>query len=148
MNAMKYGRALACMTLMILSCTSWAQQLPPWKFITTSSKVAISFRTDRITRDTFNALNYRVWLRYDALREPVLLNENNPKSKRYSYAVVQWIINCKADQYATGSQTYYALDGNVVYTDEGNPLAASTVVPETLGDSIVSAVCVHVGERK
>ena len=118
-----------------------------WEYVTTGSKTAYSFRSDRITEADLPQAK-KVWVRMDALKEPILLNPDNPKSKRYSYGIVQWTIYCKSDKYSLGPESYYDTSGALIFGSEGAEFSTKTVIPDTIGDAIVTSFCTYIGQRQ
>jgi len=101
----------------------------------TTQKPALWLDSKTIVREPSG---YRAWVKRSGDSDTTALG------KRYTVALTHYIVNCKTKQYGFLGTTYLDSQGNVVntWTNSQNIYSLQDPIPESVGEYVVSSVCI------
>lgn len=132
----------ACLTA--LSCAA-AAQVPSDSVLVAkanSDGTAYYLRLDRLR---MTAKGRSVWL-HEVKPEPTVIKAGLKAGSVYNYVISNWIVSCAEPKYYMAQSTFYTRSGSVVHM-VAYPEEWEEAIPDSVGDGIVSGVCMLADEN-
>lgn len=133
---------LVCLVIAALPIGAAGQNQAEYLTESFDGNMVFSYRPDRTRRD---GDTYSIWI-FGNTKRPTPVDEQKPNGPKYTSYAANWNLNCRSGTYALYSESYYSASGAVVGGGQRNPYAQARPVPDTVGDGIMRAVCLRLGQ--
>lgn len=115
----------------IAASSTFATDNNVWLIVAESEKATQSASPTRWKAQTKSVV--QAWIKAE--------EKKYTKGSKYKYSLSDYRINCKEDSLYIASSTYYDPKGVVVNSDKKQYPAFEAVIPESVGEEILRALC-------
>ncbi len=98
---------------------------------------------------------YKIWIysypqmgHENECKERMIKDNNNTQYGDFAYSIALYYVECGKDNIGLKSTIDYAKNGEIIFNHEYYLPNYSTVVPDTMGETIYEYVCKYVNENK
>lgn len=125
--------------LLVVGCATANAQ--DWEYVTNSKDAVFLINPQRLERQADGSIKFWVKSIPADGAKTMLLDNNNPKSAKFTEGMQYLKIKCQQRLLASISLVLHDADGRVVFSEQGNEYAMRPIVPDSIGDNYRAAVC-------